>query len=291
MISATVIKDSINYLGTRITTLILEYPRYIHGEFLTHRVLSKNAGGSRAIPISKMIENVRNNTVYPIWTRNQKGMQGEVIQDEKLIEELNNDIFFIRDWIIGEVNALSNKGVHKQNANRYLEPFVHIKLLCTGTDWDNFFTLRCHKDAQPEIQALAENIRHAMNESKPTKLGVGEWHIPFEEYMPEGLDTEDRIKVAVARCARVSYNNFETNSIDVKKDIELYDRLIVQEPAHMSPTEHIARVPSIEELNFFSSRYLTHEMGKFTYYKGKYISNLSGFIQLRKLIESNDKWN
>ena len=291
MTNATIIKDSINYLGCRLTTLVLEYPRLAHADFMTHRALSKNAGGSRAIPIQKVIENVQNNTVYPIWTKNQKGMQGELITDEKLIQELNNDVYFMRDWIIHEVNSLALKGVHKQNANRYLEPFMHIKLLCTGTDWENFFNLRCHPDAQPEIQSLAQNIRQAMKESKPQHLEPGEWHIPFEDYMPDGLTEEEKIKVAVARAARVSYNNFETNSIDPVKDIELYEKLIVQEPAHMSPTEHQARVPTEQELEHFSSRYLTHEVGKFTYHKGKYISNLSGWIQLRKIIENGEHFN
>lgn len=274
-----------------MTTLILEYPRLAHADFMTHRALSKNAGGSRAIPIEKMIKNVEDNTVYPIWTQNERGMQGKVIEDEKLVKELNNDVYFMRDQTIIEVKNLASKGVHKQNANRYLEPYLHIKLLCTGTDWDNFFELRCHPDAQPEIQALAYAIREAMKNSKPQYLKPGQWHIPFEEFMPEDTTEQDKLKVAVARCARVSYNNFETNSIDVKKDVELYDKLIVQKPAHMSPTEHIARVPEEKELEHFHSRYLTHEVGKFTYHKGKYISNLSGWIQLRKIIEDGEHVN
>lgn len=255
---------------------------------MTHRALSKNAGGSRAIPIEKMIKNVQDNTVYPMWTQNEKGMQGKLIMNEKLVNELNNDVYFMRDQTITEVKNLASKGVHKQNANRYLEPFQHIKLLCTGTDWDNFFTLRCHPDAQPEIRSLAEAIREAMKNSKPQKLEPGQWHIPFEEFMPDGVSEQDKIKVAVARCARVSYNNFDTNSIDVPKDIDLYNKLVVQQPAHMSPTEHIARVPKESELEYFHSRYLTHEVGKFTYHRGKYISNLSGWIQLRKIIEDGE---
>lgn len=258
---------------------------------MTHRVLSKNAAGSRAIPIAKMIDNVKNNTAYPIWTKNDKGMSGGFIEDRKLIGELDADVFFMRDWIINEVQNLANKGVHKQNANRYLEPFMYIKLVCTGTDWDNFFLLRCHKDAQPEIQTLAEEIRSQMKNSKPQHLEPGEWHIPFEDFLPDGVNQNDKIKVSVARCARISYNNFETNSIDVEKDINLYNRLVVQEPLHASPAEHQARVPTEQELEHFHSRYLTHTIGKPVYHKGKYISNLSGWIQLRKLIENGEHFN
>lgn len=258
---------------------------------MTHRCFSKNAAGSRAIPINKIIENVKNNTVYPIWTRNEKGMSGEIITDESLIEELDADVYFMRDWIINEVNDLANKGVHKQNANRYLEPFQHIKLVCTGTDWNNFFNLRCHLDAQPEIQRLAEEIREAMKNSKPQVLHPGEWHIPFEDFLPSDTSLENKLKVSVARCARISYNNFETNSIDINKDIDLYERLVVQEPLHASPAEHQARVPTETELDFFSSQYISREVGKFTYHKGKYISNLNGFIQLRKLIENGEHFS
>jgi thymidylate synthase ThyX len=291
MTSATIIKDSTSYLGTRITTLILEYPRLIHGEFLTHRAFSKNAAGSRAIPVEKIIQGVKENTVYPIWTLNQKGMQGDLIKNEGFIDVLNEYVKNMRDESIGYVQTLSSLGVHKQNANRYLEPFQHIKLICTGTDWNNFFTLRCHESAQPEIQSLAENIRQAMKDSKPNYLQPGQWHIPFEDFLLDGTSLSEKIKVSVARCARISYNNFETNSIDVKKDVELYERLVVQEPAHMSPAEHQARVPTEQELEHFSCRYLTHEVGKFGYHKGKYISNLSGWIQLRKVIENGEHIN
>lgn len=258
---------------------------------MTHRVFSKNAAGSRAIPIDKIIKLVRENTVYPIWTKNQKGMSGELFTDESMVGLLDEYLKVMRDETIGYVETLSALEVHKQNANRYLEPFQHIKLICTGTDWDNFFLLRCHKDAQPEIQRLAEEIRYAMSESKPQYLKPGEWHIPFEEYLPDSIDKTNKLKVSVARCARISYNNFETNSIDVEKDIQLYNRLVVQEPLHASPEEHQARVPTEMELEHFTSRYLSHEVGKYTYEKGKYISNLSGWIQLRKLIERGEHFN
>lgn len=258
---------------------------------MTHRTLSKNAAGSRAIPVEKIVEMVEKNTVYPIWTENQRGMSGKLITSEGLLNALNEDLIEERDNVIKYVKKLSEIGIHKQNANRYLEPFQHIKLICTGTDWNNFFTLRCHADAQPEIQSLANDIRHAMSESKPQYLQPGQWHTPFEDYMPDGVSIEDKLKVSVARCARISYNNFETNSIDVKKDVELYEKLVVQEPLHASPAEHQARVPTERELEHFHSRYLTHEVGKFTYHRGKYISNLNGFIQLRKLIENNENFN
>lgn len=285
MISATIIKDSTNWLGNRLTSFILEYPRLIHADFMTHRAFSKNAAGSRAIPVEKIIQGIITNTVYPLWTKDMKGMQSELITDENLIKELDADVYFMRDWMIGEVNNLKVKGVHKQNANRYLEPFQHIKLICTGTDWNNFFELRDHPMAQPEIQELARAIKKEMSESTPVYLQPGEWHIPFDGYFPEYLSSEGKVKISVARCARISYNNFETGHIDIDKDTDLYNRLIVQRPIHASPCEHQARVPTESELEFFESRYITSELGHPKYMRGKYISNLNGWIQYRKIIE------
>ena len=34
-----------------IMTMELQYPRFIHSEFMTHRMFSRNASSSRAIPI------------------------------------------------------------------------------------------------------------------------------------------------------------------------------------------------------------------------------------------------
>lgn len=281
---------------------------------MTHRVLSKNSASSRAIPVEKVIQDVEDFGVYPLWTRNQKGMQGERIQDPQEIESLNADWSYVRKSVIKEAQSFTKAGIHKQNVNRLLEPFQHIRVICTGTDWKNFFELRDHPDAQPEIQALARAIGAAMTGSKPELLKPGQWHIPFGDQMDEGRILEyayeklyqsrgweveknrhilikegDKIKlkVAVARCARVSYNNF-TGPIDIVKDIELYDRLTSSIPRHMSPTEHIARVPTESELDSFNSSYLSGGMGRYKYSKGQYVSNLTSWIQLRKLIENGE---
>lgn len=314
MITAKIIADSTNWLNQRIVTLVLTYPRYIHSEFMTHRVLSKNSASSRAIPVEKVIQDIEENGVYPLWTRNQKGMQGERIQDPREIEKLNRDWDFTKRRVIDEASVLNNYGIHKQNVNRLLEPFQHIRVICTGTEWKNFFELRDHPQAMPEIQELARAIGKAMVESNPVKLQIGEWHIPFGERLSEDRLLEQayenlyqsknweiekdrtilfkeaakiKLKVAVARCARISYNTFE-GDINIAKDIELYDRLVKENPKHLSPTEHIARVPKQEELGNFGSLYQRHGDGPYEYVRGRYMSNFIGWIQLRKLIENGE---
>lgn len=163
MIKASVIADSAHpETGTRITTFELVYPRFIHSEFMTHRVFNRNASSSRAIPTTKFIEQVRNEPVMPShWGKNQKGMQAE--------EELNPmeiaDAAFA--WQQAATSAaiyaeiLRRGQVHKQIVNRILEPFTHIRVVVTSTSWANFYGLRDHKDAQPEIRELAQAMRKA----------------------------------------------------------------------------------------------------------------------------------
>ncbi len=159
MIKAEIIKDSLAPSGKRITTFVLTYPRFIHSEFMTHRMISKNASSSRAIPTEKMIQAIMDNPAMPIaFSKNQKGMQASDIlspQDQEKAEWL---WLQARDETLNYVKALTDLGAHKQHVNRLLEPFQHITVIATATEWDNFFALRCHPDAPPEFQELANQM-------------------------------------------------------------------------------------------------------------------------------------
>lgn len=250
-INAEIIKDSINEYGVRITSFILTYPRFIHAEMLTHRVFSRNAASSRAIPINKMIDDVIANTAIPIhWGKNQKGMQAESEIDEGDIGKCIEIWTKARDNAIEQARELVKLNVHKQVVNRLLEPFMFIRVLLTGTEFNNFFELRSHKAAQPEIDALATMMKDLYERNKPQLLKFEEWHIPFSDRMPEGIDFKTQLKIATARAARLSYNNF-LGEIDVDKDVVLHDDLL--QSKHMSPFEHCARVESRKWYdNFFS---------------------------------------
>lgn len=238
MITAKIIKDSISPISKRITTYVLEYPRFIHAEVMTHRVFSRNAASSRAIPIKKMIEDVEKNTAAPIhWGLNQKGMQAYEEADAKTIIHAKIIWYHARDLAIQQAKKLMDLGIHKQVCNRLLEPFVKIRVLLTGTDFDNFFKLRAHKAAQPEIRELAYKMLDLYNTNVPEKKEFGQWHIPFSEYMPEGADLKTQLKIATARAARLSYNSFE-GDMDIDKDIKLHDSLLAE--GHFSPFEHCA---------------------------------------------------
>lgn len=232
--SVEIIKDSISEAGCRLTTMKLVFPRYILAQFNTHRAFSRNASSSRAIPIQKMVEKIKSNPAIPLtWGSNKAGMQaGEELSDDKILKAYNEWIKAL-DFAIEQAEALYDIGLHKQHVNRILEPFMLIEVLVTATEWDNFFELRCHEDAQPEIQHLANLMRESLERSKPVERLV---HIPF---VNDDIEEDESFKLSTARCARVSYT-LRDGSIDKEKDIVLHDRLVVAEPLHASPAEHQA---------------------------------------------------
>lgn len=307
MIKATVIADSVHHAtSTRITTFELVYPRFIHSEFMTHRVFNRNASSSRAIPTSKFIEQVCNEPVMPShWGRNQKGMQAE----EELSPMEIKDAEFIWENAASAAavyaEQLRRGQVHKQIVNRILEPFTHIRVVVTSTSWANFYGLRDHEDAQPEIRELAQAMRKAHNESTPRALLQGEWHLPYIAYIDRvgacnyckhqriTHDEPSReevygllLKVSAARCARASYNNFEGRPSTIEEDLGLFAKLVENQPIHASPTEHQATPMLFGDKFINNQNPLTWEQGVTSMDReGKlYSGNLLDFIQFRKLI-------
>lgn len=257
-ITAKVILDSTTH-RTRLTTLELKYPKYIHAEFMTHRVFSRNGSSSRAIPIEKLIAQAIEDPVEPIFMYNQKGMAASepLAGDDLINAKLDWDL--ARNNAIESARDLSALGVHKQLANRLLEPFTNITILVSATEWENFFKLRIHPDAQQEIQMLATCINEAMYNSKPTRLDVGQWHLPYILESEEGFNLPLLKKLSVARCARVSYLNHGASNTR-HEDSLLHDRLF--EAGHYSPFEHQATPWVGAEGNFRNWSQYRHLMGK-----------------------------
>lgn len=268
----TVVADSVNPVGERLTTLQLEYPRFIHAEFMTHRVFSRNASSSRAIPVHKLVNEVRHHPAQPIhWGGNKPGMQADeerhsLVQlpqylhaayTEFLASRQKTGVTFTMNtlgqvsreaawqfsaWLGADLSqAFSSAGYHKQLANRLTEPYQKMRVICSATEWVNFFRLRNHPSAQPEIQDLAAIMATAMACSTPLRLGWGHWHLPYVDDGDAHLTLEERIRVSTARCARVSYLNHDAKRPSVEEDITLHDRLIVARPPHASPAEHQAK--------------------------------------------------
>ena len=314
MIKSEIICDSLNPKGRRLTTYILEYPRYIHSEIMTHRVFSKNSASSRAIPIEKFIQQIKDNPAMPEhWGKNQSGMRANEELDnvdktedwylfssdddaeiEKVtkLEKAKRLWLLARNAAIGFAEELNRIGLHKQIANRILEPWFHMRIILSGTEFENFFALRAHKDAHPDLQKLAYLMLEQYNTSQPNKFKAGAWHIPFGDKMDEDRinklaaskykeDTNNgvvdsyehvdkiisniQIKIAVARCARISYYNYEGKD-DYEADIKLCDRLFANTPKHLSPTEHVAQSMESDE----------------------WCGNFRGFKQFRKMFQDEN---
>lgn len=251
MIEAKIVADSIAPSGVRLTTFVLTYPRFIHAEFMTHRVFSRNASSSRAIPVKKQIQMVIDNPAIPLaFTKNKPGMQGGDPLDGKAAEIAEQVWMHALFHAVDKAKMLVDLDVHKQYANRILEPFSHITVVCSATEYTNFFALRLHPMAQPEICELARVMWEAYKNSESDELVQNEWHLPFvsphekNKIMSFGSDRlthDDLIKMSVARCARVSYLNHEGKNPTLDEDLKLYDRLLGSAPIHASPAEHQAR--------------------------------------------------
>lgn len=259
MISAEVILGSTSPYAKPIYTLKTRYPWFIHGEVMTHRVFSRNASSNRAIPLAKMLEEVENANLRaePVfWGAEQKGMSpGDELPDYPPTGGKYPFVSPRMEAQIAWANAahaaaerarrLATVGTHKSICNRLLMPFAHANVIITSTEWENFFGLRLDKAADPTMRALAEAMWVAINEYKTQALSVTQWHLPFVD----DVEDENAIKISVARCARVSYESFETGKRStVEEDLRLYDKLMGAQPLHASPAEHQATpdVPYVE---------------------------------------------
>lgn len=275
--AAKIVADSISEAGDRLTTMEVTFPRMVLAEFNTHRVFSRNSASSRAIPIGKQIERVENDPFIPIyWGKNKSGMQA----DEELYDE--DQKLAVQEWLrarddaVHQARHLVSLDVHKQIVNRLLEPFMWHTVIVTATEWDNFFALRAHEDAQPEIRHIAKMMLSLHQKSKPCILNLGDWHLPLiqpDEYDGVFEYSEDARKVSSARCARVSYlTHYGTR--DLHADITLYDRLV--SGGHMSPLEHIA-----------TPEFFSHPGGMSSSFHG----NFRGWKQFRKFVPNESDYS
>ena len=239
-INAEIIADSVSESGVRLTTMALIFPRIILPEFNTHRMFSRNARSTRAVPTSRLIKEVRESPFVPVYFGlNKPGMQAsEEMTVEAQAAALDTYLASAR-FAADSAEKLVELGLHKQHAGRIVEPYTWTYVCVTATEWDNWFYERDHEDAQPEIRLLAQKMQEAMEASKPKLLRVGDWHLPYLTDEDIALDKLSRLKVSIARCARVSYKNFDGTKPSVLKDLELYEKL-VGDPPHLSPTEHQA---------------------------------------------------
>jgi len=246
-VEAKIIQDSVSAGKVRLSTFQLKYPRVIHAELLTHRLFSRNSSSSRAIPVAKLIDQAINDPAVPeYWGKNQAGMQAAEELEGDALEYVKALWFRARNYAVDMAREMAKWGAHKQTINRLLEPFTHISVVLTATEWDNWFELRDHKDAEPHIAKLARLMRKAMAESEPAfrttdAAWPSSWHLPYiSQEERTGRPALVLAKMSVARCARVSYLRHDGQTPSEADDLTLFDRLVGSKPLHASPTEHQA---------------------------------------------------
>lgn len=269
---------------------------------------------------------VKDQPFIPIaWQKDHSGMQGTEYFTEDDVEStwLQEKWLEARDHAVLAAQKLHHIGLTKQLCNRLLEPFMYHTVLVTATEWDNFFALRHDPMAEIHIADLAEKMLVAYNESEPLLLKPGEWHIPFgdkldDEKVRDYLRTVDAdfnhkcepfsiwsakqqqvaIKIAVARCARLSYETLGDNpKIDYAADIRLHDQLLAG--GHMSPFEHVARAMTEDEFDsYVSGRLIEVERTvEGEWYMATeatdeslgWCGNFRGFIQYRKELPNENR--
>lgn len=269
--NAQILADSLNLqTGNRITTFLITLWKPILGELARHRALSINAESSRAKPISKVKQQILEDPFIPKFTSDKKGMQGTLITDPESLDRAKVKWLKARDRALESVEDLEEESIHKQQVNRILEPWMKVSVMITGTDWDNFFELRCAEAAQPEFREVALEMRDLLNSSQPKSLNPGEWHLPY--FQSDGeydfrwqsiYSVQELLHFIVSKSARISYGN-HLKDLDSLKAKELHDELVANK--HWSCFEHAAIAMSMHP-----------HQGKFR--------NLSGFMHYRQMLE------
>lgn len=237
-LSVELLLDTLTPNNTRLTTFRLSIPKVLLAQFNTHRVFSRCASSSRAIPIRTNIANTNLEPVEPLtWRENRPGMvAGNELSEFK--HDLATLIWRSHRWY-SNLTAwlLSHCGVAKEWANRPLDTHSYAQVIVTSSEWGNFINLRMHHAAQDYMHLLADNIYTLLDNNIPTKAKYGDWHLPYIGLIHNA--GEEDILRSVAMCAQVSYRKLASPTTSKVHDI--IDKLY-HTPMHASPFEHVAVV-------------------------------------------------
>jgi len=311
MYPAAVLKDSVSPEGRRLLSVEVEFPRIVLAETKTHRIvrssgddfeevswsdgtttedMSKNSASSRAIPFKRMCDKIHSDPYIPErFSKQAPGMQGAGwLEGEDHVRAKWAWQAAMRN-AVESATVIHDLGAHKQECNRLLEPFAWVTQILTADEigWNNFFGLRCHKDAAPAFQTIARMVYLLYRRSVPAQLGYGEWHLPYvtsEEsagfrWNPQLMSTKidvlpDLIQFSAARCAWVSYENHLKESSPEKMKAT-FDKLMSGDVKHASTVEHQATP---------MNPHVVYQWAP---------SNFRGWLQARKIVagERIDKYN
>ncbi len=293
-IRAAVLAKSVNVHQPElkpIVTFLIDFPRFILPEFNTHKMLEKNGASSRAIPVAKQIERVLANPVIPMhFGKNQAGMVAETEVEADVLKMARFEWESAAINMVKTAKILDNFKIHKQVVNRLLEPFSFMRMVVTGTEWDNFFWLRLHKDADPHIAELARVMLCAYQRTEEVDLQYADWHTPFfgkgywtpnfeKEY---GITAQEAINHSMSCCAQTSYRKLDMSE---GKAEDIIAKLFNGERCHASPATHQAH-PICYDFGVDQPT-VTHQSRNGDLWS----NNLRGWGQYRTLIPNNNCTN
>lgn len=256
--------ESITFRGVEMTydlEIAGEWPNFFANDIVVHN--SRNSASSRAVPAKRMLAAIEHNPFIPRkFSLDRPGMNAGdfVTPEDSRWEQMLAWWLSSRDLAVQQARLGIEMGVHKQDVNRLLEPFMMHTVIISSTEWDNFFGQRCALDddgnplAYLPIYDAAVAMRDALAASTPTLRtpfdGEAGWHAPLSGLpQDEGLSPEQLRQVSVARCARVSYfdidgvKEIEAAAKTPEQDMALFQRLLSPANAsapHLSPFEHVA---------------------------------------------------
>lgn len=266
---AILVADTADRSDGRLATMITRFPRRVLSEINTHRVFGRNSASSRARTLKLVIKSVMEDPFIPRFTKNAKGMSGKFVTVE---EQEQAERYWLRgrdravqtvmellmgerydenrnlDDLLAEYYEAYRSGdtagmlsVHKQDANRVLEPYIWHESIITSSYWDNFFDLRTDLSAaDPSIYAIALLMQAVLEESTPVDSRI---HLPFvsEADMLTGDESLDvarpTLMLSSTESAQVSYRD-KASALKSTATTSLGERLLAMR--HLSPFEHVA---------------------------------------------------
>lgn len=273
-------KSQNNINGQTITSFLLEgFPKLLIAEVNTHCLLSRNWESSRARPTQKVIEQVLAEPFIFDFTKNQKGMSGGLLEPDQ-IEEARAASLRLRDQAVTTVKYMAEGcQVHKQDANRYLEPWMRVSGVVTATHWENFYQLRDSPLAQPALCEVASKMKRLDATAHSNVLLPGQWHLPYPDLS---------ISQNIAKVASVSYaRHRDERDEDAAKSLTMR----LADSKHFSPFQSVAMAAITGDIISGTHQYYDHfhpELATSNFsprYPVLTTGNYSGFIQARKMVE------
>ena len=223
---------------------------YVHAELLRHKRLSFNWMSHRAAGVKRFAE-IGHDVPVDFYQQGTGMGTGDPLPLDVQEKALNiwNEAYICSLAYAEQLQAL---GVCKSQALRVINPTHNMRGVVTGTEdaWIKVLALRNHAAADPAMQTLARGIAHVI-ERLHHENGwiISERHTPYWTDDLADMGT-DAYKVLIARIARVSYGQVRAR----EDDLALADRLLYNDPPHLSPAEHIAFASPAPILSAISSK-------------------------------------